>query len=392
MWSWSTLGSCILIVYVSLIFLWLYLNGGRLLQVDQPSPEVQTDKYLNPFVTLNISRNATEDEIRAAYKPLKKQYHPDKAGENDRYLQIQAAVDLLRESSLYERCLLDRDYKYDILDEESVRNNREAYLKLEAECEMEQDRRFEAEVERQKRRSPLERCLDEAEQASGDDGDCLLCHQRVCLGEEEKRIESEKQQAARRSEAEEKHLACDWRQGRRLQAESELGGIMRLLDMCLHHAVHVWATDGGGPESLDQRLEDCHDDEDKRHDAAQQKACVEGPDGCPLRLKSLENMSLRERCLYSAEYHVPGRDEAPAPGKKDFLRSQCDLEERERQDQHQGEQWQDVADESQELKHEKKAQTIMITWEPRDPWYKLKVGVGWAIFLGATGSLLNWLL
>ena len=58
----------------------------------------------DPYVILNVSRNATEDEIKKAYKELLKKYHPDKVaflGEDfqkiahTKMVEIQRAYDTL---------------------------------------------------------------------------------------------------------------------------------------------------------------------------------------------------------------------------------------------------------------------------------------------------------
>src|SRR5258708_40345065 len=54
---------------------------------------------LDPFRTLELPRDATLDEVKAAYRRLAKLYHPDSAGERAlaRFLAVQAAYEALTE-------------------------------------------------------------------------------------------------------------------------------------------------------------------------------------------------------------------------------------------------------------------------------------------------------
>jgi DnaJ-class molecular chaperone len=53
-------------------------------------------KTASLYKTLGVKKTADKEEIRAAFKTLAKQYHPDVAGgENDTFNRIKAAYDLL---------------------------------------------------------------------------------------------------------------------------------------------------------------------------------------------------------------------------------------------------------------------------------------------------------
>jgi hypothetical protein len=54
---------------------------------------------LDPYRTLELPRDATLDDVKAAYRRLAKQYHPDSAGERalPRFLAVQAAYESLTE-------------------------------------------------------------------------------------------------------------------------------------------------------------------------------------------------------------------------------------------------------------------------------------------------------
>ncbi len=49
----------------------------------------QTQRYFNPFEILNVSKDATKDDVKRAYKMLSLSYHPDKhQHEKDIYVEI----------------------------------------------------------------------------------------------------------------------------------------------------------------------------------------------------------------------------------------------------------------------------------------------------------------
>jgi curved DNA-binding protein CbpA len=52
----------------------------------------------NPYRVLGVSRHATENEIRSAFKKLSLKYHPDRGGEEaaDKYAKIVNAYELLK--------------------------------------------------------------------------------------------------------------------------------------------------------------------------------------------------------------------------------------------------------------------------------------------------------
>lgn len=47
------------------------------------------------YVTLGVARNATQDEIKRAFRKLASQHHPDKGGDTQKFQEIQAAYDTL---------------------------------------------------------------------------------------------------------------------------------------------------------------------------------------------------------------------------------------------------------------------------------------------------------
>lgn len=50
---------------------------------------------MDHYQTLGVSRNATPDEIKKAYRKLASQHHPDKGGDKTRFQEVQSAYDTL---------------------------------------------------------------------------------------------------------------------------------------------------------------------------------------------------------------------------------------------------------------------------------------------------------
>ena len=51
------------------------------------------------YSTLGVSKNATQDEIKAAYRKLAKQHHPDLGGDADKFKSINEAYDVLGDTA-----------------------------------------------------------------------------------------------------------------------------------------------------------------------------------------------------------------------------------------------------------------------------------------------------
>ena len=47
------------------------------------------------YKILNIDKNASNDEIKAAYRKLARENHPDKGGNNEQFIKIQEAYEIL---------------------------------------------------------------------------------------------------------------------------------------------------------------------------------------------------------------------------------------------------------------------------------------------------------
>jgi curved DNA-binding protein len=51
----------------------------------------------NPYTVLGVSAGATDAEIKAAYRKLAKQHHPDRGGDNNKFAEINAAYDSIKD-------------------------------------------------------------------------------------------------------------------------------------------------------------------------------------------------------------------------------------------------------------------------------------------------------
>lgn len=53
-------------------------------------PEKHSQEW---WEVLGVSKNATEKEVKSAYRKMSKKYHPDKTGESEKFLQIKEAYE-----------------------------------------------------------------------------------------------------------------------------------------------------------------------------------------------------------------------------------------------------------------------------------------------------------
>ncbi len=53
---------------------------------------------MDPYKILNISRDASDDEIKKAYRKLALEHHPDKGGDENRFKQINEAYSILTDT------------------------------------------------------------------------------------------------------------------------------------------------------------------------------------------------------------------------------------------------------------------------------------------------------
>ena len=50
----------------------------------------------DPYSVLGVSRTASDDEIKRAYRKLAKEHHPDRGGDEDRFKAINEAYDYIK--------------------------------------------------------------------------------------------------------------------------------------------------------------------------------------------------------------------------------------------------------------------------------------------------------
>ena len=60
---------------------------------------------MNPYDVLGVSKIATENEIKKAYRKKALHYHPDKGGDESKFREVNEAYDILSDK--------DKKYKYD---------------------------------------------------------------------------------------------------------------------------------------------------------------------------------------------------------------------------------------------------------------------------------------
>ena len=54
---------------------------------------------MNPYAVLGLSKSATKEEVKAAWRKLVKEHHPDRGGSRERFQEIQAAYEMLSDDA-----------------------------------------------------------------------------------------------------------------------------------------------------------------------------------------------------------------------------------------------------------------------------------------------------
>ena len=54
---------------------------------------------IDPYSTLGVSKNATDSEIKSAYRRLAKQYHPDAGGSENKFSDISNAYNYIKDAN-----------------------------------------------------------------------------------------------------------------------------------------------------------------------------------------------------------------------------------------------------------------------------------------------------
>ena len=55
------------------------------------------------YAALGVAKNASQDDIKRAFRKLASQHHPDKGGDTARFQEIQAAYDTLGDAATRSR-------------------------------------------------------------------------------------------------------------------------------------------------------------------------------------------------------------------------------------------------------------------------------------------------
>ena len=77
------------------LVLLLLLAGCTAAAAADPEPGAGRQQYLSPWQTLGVPRNAPEDQIKAAWRRLAVEHHPDKGGDPVRFQLIVTAYEAL---------------------------------------------------------------------------------------------------------------------------------------------------------------------------------------------------------------------------------------------------------------------------------------------------------
>lgn len=64
--------------------------------------------YRDPYIILGVPRSATAAEIKAAYRKLAMQRHPDTGGSHDQFVELTAAYEYVRTRIRYQEPARDK--------------------------------------------------------------------------------------------------------------------------------------------------------------------------------------------------------------------------------------------------------------------------------------------
>jgi len=66
---------------------------------------------IDPYKVLGVSKDSSDSEIKAAYRKLAKEHHPDKGGSHEKFAEINAAYDSIKDASARAKFTEDQAFR-----------------------------------------------------------------------------------------------------------------------------------------------------------------------------------------------------------------------------------------------------------------------------------------
>ena len=65
----------------------------------------------DPYSILGVDKNADDAEIKAAYRKLAKEHHPDRGGDNELFAKINAAYDSVKDTAARQKLQEEQSFQ-----------------------------------------------------------------------------------------------------------------------------------------------------------------------------------------------------------------------------------------------------------------------------------------